>query len=70
MIEMVANFYKGTGDGEYIGTGSYKDELRKEMREDIFHEELTEFFKAVNMENEKTKRKEHKYDIFVKKRER
>lgn len=59
MIEMVADFYKGTGDGEYIGTGSYKDKLRKEMREDIFHEELTEFFKAYNIENEKIKRKEH-----------
>jgi predicted HAD superfamily Cof-like phosphohydrolase len=58
MVEMVGEFYRAVNDGEYIGTGSYKNKLRKEMREDIFHEELTEFFKAVNMENEKTKRKE------------
>ena len=58
MIEMVGEFYRAMGDGEYIGTGSYKDKLRKKMREDIFHEEQTEFFKAYSLENETLKRKE------------
>ena len=58
MIEMVGEFYRAMGDGEYIGTGSYKDKLRKKMREDIFHEEQTEFFKAYDIENKMLKRKE------------
>lgn len=33
MIEMVGEFYRAMGDGEYIGTGKYKNIERKTMRE-------------------------------------
>lgn len=46
MVEMVGEFYRAMGDGEYIGTGKYKNIERKAMRENIFHEELTEFIEA------------------------
>ena len=46
MIEMVGEFYRAMGDGEYIGTGKYKNIERKTMRENIFHEELVEFIEA------------------------
>ena len=57
MVEMVGEFYRAMGDGEYIGTGSYKDKLRKKMREDIFHEELTEFIEASYYKRENLRKK-------------
>ena len=57
MIEMVGEFYRAMGDGEYIGTGKYKNIERKTMRENIFHEELTEFIEASSYKREKLRRK-------------
>ena len=57
MVKMVGEFYRAMGDGEYIGTGSYKDKLRKKMREDIFHEELTEFIEASYYKRENLRKK-------------
>ena len=57
MVEMVGEFYRAMGDGEYIGTGKCKDKLRKKMREDIFHEELTEFIEASYYKRENLRRK-------------
>ena len=57
MIEMVGEFYRAMGDGEYIGTGKCKNIERKIMRENIFHEELTEFIEASAYKREKLRRK-------------
>ena len=57
MVEMVGEFYRAMGDGEYIGTGKYKNIERKTMRENIFHEELIEFIEASAYKREKNKKK-------------
>lgn len=57
MVETVGEFYRAMGDGEYIGTGKYKNIERKTMRENIFHEELTEFIESSAYKREKTKKK-------------
>ena len=36
MVEMVGEFYRAMGDGEYIGTGKYKDKLRKKCVKTFF----------------------------------
>ena len=57
MVEMVGEFYRAIGDGEYIGTEKYKNIERKTMRENIFHEELIEFIEASAYKREKLRRK-------------
>lgn len=58
MLEMVAEFYRATGDKEYLYTGKYKDMKRKSMREDIFYEELKEFIEGSEFKREKLRRRE------------
>ena len=58
MIEMVAEFYRAMGDREYLFTGRYKDKNRKQMRENIFYEELEEFVEAENFKSEKKRKLE------------
>ena len=58
MIEMVGEFYRAMGDGEYLCTGKYKSIERKTLRENIFYEELKEFVEASEFKREKLRRKE------------
>ena len=46
------------GDKEYLCTGNYKDMERKQLRENIFYEELKEFIEASDYKREKLRRKE------------